>query len=493
MKHQCAAFPDWQAKPAEARVQAACTRRHSIAKASALFPLHAFTQAITCPSGAFCRKSDPPVERPQHDPKMKREAPASPPKESVLDQLGPGLITGAADDDPSGIATYSQAGAQFGLGMLWTVVLTFPMMVGIQMVSARIGRVTGQGLAANIRRLYPAPLLWTIVGLLLVANTVNIAADLAAMGEVLQLVAGGGEHGHALVFGLLCVTLQVFIPYERYVRVLKWLTLTLLAYVAVVFTVRVPWIEVLQRSVLPGFDLDGNSFSVIVAVFGTTISPYLFFWQASQECEEMRRDSNVAALRENAEVARRHLRRIKIDTYLGMGFSNLIAFFIMLSAALTLNVAGVTEIHTASEAAQALRPVAGNLAFLLFGFGIIGTGLLAVPVLAGSAAYATAEAFGWKEGLDRKWFEAKEFYAMIALATLGGALFDFTPIDPFKALLWSAALNGIIAVPIMALMMQMAVRRDVMGPFIVKRWLRVLGWMATVAMAAAVVAMFTTL
>ncbi|HZP93765.1 MAG TPA: Nramp family divalent metal transporter [Burkholderiales bacterium] len=411
----------------------------------------------------------------------------------TLKQLGPGLITGAADDDPSGIATYSQAGAQFGLGMLWTVVFTFPLMVGIQMVSARIGRVTGEGLAANIRRLYPRPLLLFIVGLLLTANTINIAADLAAMGEALQLVTGGGEHGHALVFGMACLLLQVFMPYERYVRVLKWLTLTLLAYVVVVFTVHVPWVKVIRHSVLPGVSLDADSFAVIVAVFGTTISPYLFFWQASQECEEMRADPNGAALRESREDARRHLERIKTDTYIGMGFSNLIAFFIILSAALTLNVAGVTEIRTASDAAQALRPIAGDFAFLMFSLGIIGTGMLAVPVLAGSAAYAAAEAFGWRQGLDRKWFEAKEFYGIIALATIGGAALDFTPVDPFKALLWSAMLNGVIAVPIMVVMMLMVARRDVMGPFVVTRRLKILGWVSTAVMAAAVAAMFATM
>ena len=409
-----------------------------------------------------------------------------------LSQLGPGLITGAADDDPSGIATYSQAGAQFGYQMGWTVVLTYPLMVGIQMVSARMGRVTGHGLAANIRRHFPRPVLYAIVAMLVVANTINVAADIAAMGEALQLVVGGPEHGHAVVFGVACLLLQVFLPYQRYIRYLKWLTLALLAYVAVVFTIAVPWREALAGIVWPRLTLTGEALTVIVALFGTTISPYLFFWQAAQEVEEVNADPAAAPLRQAPETARRHLRRIKVDTYIGMGFSNLIALCIIVSAAATLHAAGIHEIRTSAEAAEALRPLAGEAAFLLFSLGIIGTGMLAVPVLAGSAAYAVAETFEWRSGLDLKLLEAREFYAIVALATLGGVALDFTPIDPIRALFWSAVINGVIAVPIMIVMMLLADDPSVMGVFTVKRRLKALGWLATWTMAAAVVAMFVT-
>ncbi|MEO8303078.1 MAG: Nramp family divalent metal transporter [Betaproteobacteria bacterium] len=407
-------------------------------------------------------------------------------------QLGPGVITGAADDDPSGIATYSQAGAQFGYSLGWTMVLTYPLMVGIQMVSARMGRVTGHGLASNIRRHFPRPILYAIVAMLVVANTINVAADIAAMGEALQLVVGGPEHGHAIVFGVVSLLLQVFLPYQRYVGYLKWLTLALLAYVAVVFTISIPWRDVFVGIVWPRVALTAQALTVIVAVFGTTISPYLFFWQAAQEVEEINADPAAVALADAPEDAHRHLRRIKIDTYVGMGFSNLIALFIIITTAATLHAAGITDIETSAQAAEALRPLAGDSAFLLFALGIIGTGLLAVPVLAGSAAYAVAEAFEWKSGLDLKLLEAREFYGIIALATLGGVALDFTPIDPIKALFWSAVINGVIAVPIMVVMMLLADDPKVMGPFVVTRRLKALGWLATWTMAAAVVAMFVT-
>ena len=407
-------------------------------------------------------------------------------------KLGPGLITGAADDDPSGIATYSQAGAQFGYQLGWTVVLTYPLMVGIQMVSARMGRVTGHGLASNIRRHFPRPVLYAIVAMLVVANTINVAADIAAMGEALQLVVGGGEHGHAIVFGIVSLLLQVFLPYQRYVGYLKWLTLSLLAYVAVVFAIAIPWREVLVGLVWPRLALTAQTLTVIVAVFGTTISPYLFFWQAAQEVEEINADPRAFALAHMPENAREHLHRIKIDTYVGMGFSNLIALFIIISTAATLHAAGITDIETSAQAAEALRPLAGDSAFLLFSLGIIGTGMLAVPVLAGSAAYAVAETFEWKSGLDLKLLEAREFYAIIALATLGGVALDFTPIDPIKALFWSAVINGVIAVPIMVVMMLLADDPKVMGAFTVTRRLKALGWLATWTMAAAVVAMLAT-
>lgn len=412
-------------------------------------------------------------------------------EESWVKKLGPGLITGAADDDPSGIATYSQAGAQFGFGMLWTVLFTYPLMVGIQIVSARIGRVTGHGLATNIRRHYPPALLYFIVGLLLVANTVNIAADVAAMGDAVKLVFGGPAHLYAIGFGLVSVVLQVFIPYTRYVRVLKWLTLALLAYVGTVFVVHIPWTQFLTKTfVFPRLPWKPEYITTIVAVFGTTISPYLFFWQASQEVEDLRADPKAHALIHAPKEARAGFRRIKVDTYIGMGFSNLVAFFIMLTTAVTLNTHGITDIQSSAQAALALRPIAGEFAFMLFSLGIIGTGLLAIPVLAGSAAYAISGAFKWKNSLEDKPATAPRFYGIIVVATLLGVALVFAPIDPIKALYWSAVVNGIISVPIMAVMMLMAARSDIMGRLVVHRRLKVLGWLATVVMASAVIAMF---
>ena len=408
--------------------------------------------------------------------------------------LGPGLITGAADDDPSGIATYSQAGAQFGFNMLWTLVLTYPIMVGIQLVSARIGRVTGKGLAANIRRAYPPALLYAIVLLLLVANIINIAADIAAMGEAMWLVVGrGSPHFYSLGFGFLCLSLQIFLPYRRYVHYLKWLTLGLLAYVATVFTINVPWGEVLVRTVAPHFTWNNDSVTLIVAVFGTTISPYLFFWQASHEVEEIRADHSAQALKKQPEDAAMHLKRIKIDTFIGMGFSNLVAFFIILTTASTLALHGVTNIQTSAQAAEALRPLAGDFAFILFALGIVGTGMLAVPVLAGSSAYAVTESFRWPNGLDLKALQAREFYAIISLATIGGMLLNFTPIDPIKALFWSALINGVISVPIMAVMLLLACESNIMGAFTLSRRHRIIGWLGVAVMTAAVVAMFATM
>ncbi|HWJ94552.1 MAG TPA: divalent metal cation transporter [Telluria sp.] len=408
--------------------------------------------------------------------------------------MGPGLITGAADDDPSGIATYSQAGAQFGFNALWTVVLTWPFMVGIQLVSARIGRVTGRGLAANIRRAYPPALLYAIVLLLLAANVINIAADIAAMGEALRLVTGfGSAHLYSLGFGLLCLSLQIILPYSTYVRYLKWLTMGLLAYVATVFAVKIPWLEVASRTVWPHFSFNKESVALVVAVLGTTISPYLFFWQASQEVEEIRADHHAMALRSRPRDAVQQLARIKTDTVIGMGFSNLVAYFIMLTTAVTLGAHGITDIQTSAQAAQALRPVAGESAFILFALGIIGTGMLAVPVLAGSAAYAVTESFKWRNGLDLKIVEAREFYGIIALATIGGVLLNFAPIDPIKALVLSAQINGVIAVPIMAVMMMLAQNRKIMGKFTLTPRHKALGWMGVAVMAVAVVAMFVTM
>jgi len=414
-------------------------------------------------------------------------------QESWLKKLGPGLITGAADDDPSGIATYSQAGAQFGFSMLWTVLLTYPLMVGIQMISAEIGRVSGHGLATNIRQHFPAGLLYAIVGLLLIANTINIAADVAAMAAALKLMVGGFTHLYVIGFGVVSLLLQMFIPYSRYVRILKWLTLALLAYVATAFVVHIPWTQVLINTVLPHLSWKPEYITTVVAVFGTTISPYLFFWQASQEVEEEQADPQARKLKDAPDQASANFRRIKVDTIIGMGFSNLVAFFIILTTAVTLNLNGVTEIHTSAQAASALRPIAGEFAFWLFSAGIIGTGLLAIPVLAGSAAYAMAGAFHWRNSLELKPKMAKGFYGIIALSTLIGVGLCFTSIDPIKALYWSAVINGVISVPIMVVMMLMAVRPDVMGRFVISFRLKVLGWVCTAVMAMAVIAMFWSL
>jgi NRAMP (natural resistance-associated macrophage protein)-like metal ion transporter len=407
----------------------------------------------------------------------------------LIKHLGPGLVTGAADDDPSGIATYSQAGAQFGYGLLWSVLFTTPLMIGIQIVSARIGRVTGQGVAANIREHFPRPVLYFIVCLLLFANTINIAADLGAMGDALVLVAGGNSSIYIVFFALLSLTLQIFIPFPRYAPILKVLTLALFAYVGTVLVVRTP-LEALAQTLIPRLSSDKDYVSMLVAVLGTTISPYLFFWQASQEVEEQRATPGHEPLREAPEQARAHFRRIKVDTYVGMIFSNAIALCIMLTTAATLHTAGVTQIGSAAQAADALRPLAGDFAFLLFAAGIIGTGLLAVPILAGSAAYAVAETFRWPIGLGLTLAEARGFYAIVAAATVLGVAIDLSGIDSIKALIVAAILNGVVSVPIMAILMLMAANPKVMGTFVARRRLKRLGWLATGVMAAAVAGMF---
>jgi NRAMP (natural resistance-associated macrophage protein)-like metal ion transporter len=412
---------------------------------------------------------------------------------SWLSKLGPGLVTGAADDDPSGIATYSQAGAQFGYGMLWTLFFTYPLMVGIQLVSARIGRVSGHGLATNIRRHYPAWLLYAIVSLLVLANAINIAADISAMADASKLLIGGNFHVYVVSFGVVSLLLQVFIPYKRYVRLLKWLTLALLAYVGTAFAIHIPWKEVATQTVFPQITWKREYITTLVAVFGTTISPYLFFWQASQEVEDLKADPRAVALKKALTQAPEHLRRMKIDTFLGMGFSNLVAFFIMLTTAVTLHTHGVNDIQTSAQAANALRPIAGDFAFLLFTLGIVGTGLLAVPVLAGSAAYAMAGTFRWKNSLELKPGSAREFYGIIIASTVLGITIGFTPLDPIKALFWSAVVNGVISVPIMAVMMLLVARKDVMGSLVASLRLKVLGWLCTAVMLIAVGVMLATM
>ena len=407
--------------------------------------------------------------------------------------LGPGLITGASDDDPSGIATYSQAGAQFGYGLGWTLVLTYPLMVAVQMIAARIGRTTGRGIAANLRRHYPRWLMISVVGLLLVANTINIGADLGAVAEAAKLVAGGPSYLYLVFFAGFCALTQVFMSYARYVSILKWLSLTLLAYVATLFIVHTPWREALLRLVLPDFSWNASYLTTIVAVFGTTISPYLFFWQASEEAEDIVETPGRVVLTDAPEQGASELGRIEADTVGGMAVSNLVGLAILLTTAATLHPAGIIDIQTSAQAAEALRPIAGEHATILFAIGIIGTGLLGVPVLAGSAAYAIGEAGGWPVGLARKWMQAKAFYATIVVATLVGMVINFAPIDPIKALYWTAVINGVVAVPVMVIMMLLTARRDGMGAFTVRGPLRWLGWLATLLMGVAAIAMAATM
>lgn len=418
--------------------------------------------------------------------------PLVPPLKPVgfLKSLGPGLVTGAADDDPSGIATYSQVGAQFGYGLAWTMLFSFPLMAVIQAVSARIGCVTGFGIAQNLRRHYSPWLLRAVVLLLLIANVINLGADLGAMGAALGLLIGGPEHLYTVLFGVVCIVLETFISYARYAALLKWTTLSLFAYVAVVFAVHVPWGAALYGAFVPHFVFDAPHAMAMVAVLGTTISPYLFFWQAGQEVEEQHR-RHVKALCITPRNAGPELSRIRTDTIVGMGFSNLIALFIIIATAATLNANGVTDIRTSAQAAEALRPIAGQFTFALFAAGIIGTGMLAVPVLAGSAAYAVSEVFRWTEGLDRRPREAKSFYATIAVATLGGVALNFTALDPIKALYWSAVVNGVLAAPLMAVMMMIAMNPRIMGRLTLPRPMLVGGWLATFVMALVTVGFFS--
>jgi Mn2+/Fe2+ NRAMP family transporter len=404
--------------------------------------------------------------------------------------LGPGLITGASDDDPSGIATYSQAGAQYGYSLAWTLLLTYPLMCAVQMIAARVGRTTGHGIAGVLRRHYPHWLLQFLVCLLVVANTINLGADLGAMADAFTLILPGPPKWLLIVlFAATCIYVQVFLQYTRYVAVLKWLTLVLFAYFAAVMTTHVDWTALGAGLVWPRLQWDKAFLTTVVAVFGTTISPYLFFWQAAQEVEDIHAYPHRHRLTRARVQGAPALARIQIDTLVGMGFSNLVALAILVTAAATLHASGITDIQSSAQAAEALRPIAGEFAFLVFAIGIIGTGALAVPVLAGSAAYALGEARQWPVGFSRKWQEAKAFYATVALATLVGMVINFTEIDPIKALYWSAVINGVSAAPVLVTMMLIARRRDIMGAFTIGRTLTVLGWAASVLMAMTIVAM----
>ena len=409
-------------------------------------------------------------------------------KEHPLARVGPGLITGVADDDPSGIATYSQAGAQFGFDMLWTMPLALPLMAAVQSMCANIGRVTGKGLAANIKSAFPEAIVRGVVVLLLIANILNIGADIAAMGETAELVSGIDQRFMTLIFVLATLLLQVLVPYHRYVAFLKWLTLTLLAYAAVLFTVHVPWKVVALRTFWPQFRFDAEAATTIVAIFGTTISPYLFFWQASEEIEEMERQG-FKPLRLDGGSANKELRRIRWDTWSGMFYSDLTAYFIILATAVTLHVAGVTQIDTAAQAAGALRPLAGDFAFILFAFGILGVGLIGVPVLAGSGAYALSEVMGWKVGLERKLSDARGFYGVICVSVLLALVIQYSPMKPMRALFWSAVINGVIAVPLMVVIIVLVSKKSVMGRFTASKLILVLGSLATAVMGLATLRM----
>jgi NRAMP (natural resistance-associated macrophage protein)-like metal ion transporter len=410
----------------------------------------------------------------------------------TLKIFGPGLVTGAADDDPSGIATYSSVGAQFGSSILWTMPLIYPFMAAIQEISARTGRVTGRGIAGNIRRFYPTWMLYVIVAFLVIANIINLGADVGAMGAAVNLLIGGPALLYCAVFALISVVLQIRIPYQTYSGILKWMTLSLFAYVGTIFVVQINWPDVIRGTFIPTISFKGEYWAALIAVLGTTISPYLLFWQAGEEVEQMESAPDEKPLKKAPQQAAEQLQRIKIDTYAGMAFSNLIAYFIILTAAATLHTHGKTEINSAAEAAEALRPIAGPFAALLFSLGVIGTGLLALPVLAGSAAYALGEALKWPVGLERKAKDAKAYYSVLAVSTLIGLALNFTKLDPIKALVWAAIINGIAAAPVMCFTMLLASHRKVMGEFTLPFYLKILGWSGTAIMALAAVGMLLT-
>jgi NRAMP (natural resistance-associated macrophage protein)-like metal ion transporter len=414
-------------------------------------------------------------------------------KHSFLQKLGPGLITGASDDDPSGIATYSQTGAQFGYSMMWLMLFSYPLMIAIQEICARIGRVTGVGIAANMRKHYPKPLLFGIVSLLCLANIFNLGADIGAMGAAGQLLLGGPSLPYVLFFSIISLLLQMYIRYTKYVKYLKWLTVALFAYVLTAFVAHVEWGHALRATILPSLSFNRSYLTTLIAVLGTTISPYLFFWQASEEAEDVRDSPKEHPLKWAPWQAKRQFDRIRVDTVVGMGFSNLVALFIILTTAATLHAAGIVDVQTSAQAAKALEPLAGRFAFALFAVGIIGTGLLAVPVLAGSAAYGVAEAFKWRASLERRPPEAKQFYGVLAAATIIGLALNFVGINPIRALFWSAVLNGVVSAPLMVVTMLMSANPKVMGQFTLPVYLRVVGWMASAVMLAASIGLFATL
>ncbi|MDE2006666.1 MAG: divalent metal cation transporter [Rhodospirillales bacterium] len=404
-------------------------------------------------------------------------------------RLGPGLVTGAADDDPSGIVTYAQAGAAFGYGLGWAVVLTLPFMVAVQEISARIGRVTGQGLIGALRARAPRPLLLAMVGLIVFANVVNLGADIGGMAEVARMLAGGPAWVWAGATAIFCAATEIWIAYKRYVVFLKWLTLALLAYVALLFVIRLPWAEVAAGVLIPHVALTRDALTMLVGVLGTTISPYLFVWQAAEEVEDMLISPDPRPLRARGAEGAEEIARIDADTWAGMSYSNIVSLAIIVGTAATLHAHGIVAIDTAAQAATALVPIAGRFAGLVFALGVLGTGLLAVPVLAGATAYALGEAAGWRIGLGRRARDARAFYAAIALATLLGAGIVISPIDPMRALVWAAVINGAVAGPVIVAMVALGASRAVMGEYVLPAWLRVLGWGTAALMGGATLGM----
>jgi Mn2+/Fe2+ NRAMP family transporter len=413
-------------------------------------------------------------------------------KASLIKKLSAGLITGAADDDPSGIATYSQVGAAYGYATIWSLVMAMPLMVAIQAISAQIGRASGHDIGSNLRKHYPRSLVYLLVLAVVVANIINLAADIGAMGAALKLLIGGSALLYATCFAIASLLLQVFVPFSRYSPVLKFLTLSLFAYVGTVFVIHVPWGEVVHGVVFPKARFDAKYAVAIVAILGTTISPYLFVWQAAQEVEEIRGDADRTALKHAPWQGPDAIARIRIDTSIGMVFSNIVAGFIILTTAVVLHAHGKTDIQSSSDAAEALRPIAGRFAFALFAAGIIGTGLLALPVLAGSTAFAAAGALGYPYGLEHKPKRAKLFYGVLTIASVAGIALNFTPIDPIKALYWSAVINGVAAVPMMIMIMILSMNKKAMGQYTLNTSLKIWGWIATAVMTAAALVMFAT-
>ena len=417
-----------------------------------------------------------------------RRSVVGPSKPRLLRRLGPGLISGASDDDPTAIATYSHTGAKFGFELCWLVFLCLPLMVVVQEISGRVGRTTGRGIAGNLRKYYPPWLLYPGIGLLLVANIAAISADLAAMGSMVQLMVGGIRLLYVAAFGIACVVAQVLFAYSRYVKILKWTTLSLLAYPAAVLLVGADWAEV-ATGFFPHIALDREWITTTIAIFGVALSPYIFFWQASQEAEDQRVKPQREPLIKVPEQAPAALERIRIDTWAGMVVAVAVGLSIIITTSATLHSHGQTDVESAAQAAQALAPIAGKFAFALFALGILGTGLLAIPVLAGSAAYAIGEALKWPVGLARAPLEAKAFYATVGLSTCAGVGVNFIGIDSIRALYWSAVINGVIAAPALALMVIIASRRAVMGAFIIEWPLRLGGWIGVALISLCVGAM----
>lgn len=406
--------------------------------------------------------------------------------------LGPGLITGAADDDPSGISTYSVTGASFGYMPLWTALFSFPLMAAVQLMCARLGLVTGRGLAGVVRRNYPRPVLWGACALLIVANVFNIGADLAGMAEATEMMTGIKSHFWTPLYTILIISLLFFASYRHIARIFKWLTLVLFGYIAAAFLARPDWVSVLSATFVPRVEWSSAFLATFVGILGTTISPYLFFWQASQEVEDERAQGRTT-VEQREGATDEELRVARTDVLAGMFFSNLVMYFIILTTAATLHAHGQTNIETAREAAEALRPLAGNGAYLLFTLGLIGTGMLAVPVLAGSAAYAVAEAKEWRGTLEDRPRLSQKFYAVIVVSMVLGLVLDFVGFNAVKMLFYSAVLNGVLAPPLVVLVVLLTSKREIMGARVSSRPLRYLGWATAAIMSAAAVGMFATM